>query len=195
MPYKELCCNLGIKYVSHDFDLYDGRGDVPGFRELDYVVPIHDIVCDITELIESNYDFALLTEVLEHVPDPVKALESSLRTLRKDGLMLVTVPLRSHIHQAPFFFASGLSPYFFFHHQETLGYRVIRCQVIGDQVDYLAREVPKLISSKGFWRLNWQHLCFKLIRKLARRIRTHMPQEILTSGGFSTFAIIQKVRN
>ncbi len=192
MPYKKICLDSGINYISHDFDLYDGTGSFPGLRESNYVVPSHDVVCDITELEESNFDFALMTEVLEHVPDPVRALESSLRTLKQNGIMLITVPLRSHIHQAPYFFSSGLSPYFFLQHSSRLGYEIIELYIIGDQVDYLAREVPKLISSTGFWRLNWQHLCFKLIRRMSGLLRKHLSQEVLTSGGFSTFAIIKK---
>ena len=191
MPFKHACQQFGISYTSHDFDSYKGGGGFPGYLELNYKVPKHDIVCDITELENMNFQYALLTEVLEHVPDPVMALASALRTLQKSGVLLVTVPLRSHIHQAPHYYGAGFSPYFFIHHQR-LGYEIISLEIIGDHLDYLAREVPKLVFVRGFWRIDFQHSLFRLITLMKKYLRNRISSEILTSGGFSTFAILRK---
>lgn len=43
------------------------------------------------------YDFAIMTDVIEHVQDPEKTLISVNRLLKKDGKTYITVPTRFHL--------------------------------------------------------------------------------------------------
>lgn len=52
-----------------------------------------EFICgDVGLLNNDNFDIVILSEVLEHVSKPEELLESSLKKLSDDGLMIVTVP-------------------------------------------------------------------------------------------------------
>ena len=55
----------------------------------------------------------LSTEMLEHVPDPVSVVREIARILRRDGTLILTAPLGSGIHQEPFHFYGGYTPYWY----------------------------------------------------------------------------------
>lgn len=42
---------------------------------------------------DSSFDIVLTSDVLEHVPDPVRALEETFRVLRPGGVHLMTIPI------------------------------------------------------------------------------------------------------
>lgn len=50
------------------------------------------------------FDSILCTEVLEHVPDPVAALQEMRRVTRTHGVLLLTVPLSEQLHEEPYDF-------------------------------------------------------------------------------------------
>lgn len=50
------------------------------------------------------FDCILCTEVLEHVPDPVIALQEMRRVTRPAGILLLTVPLSEQLHEEPYDF-------------------------------------------------------------------------------------------
>lgn len=63
-----------------------------------------DIICAASFLPFPNESFSsvLCTEVLEHVPDPNKAVNSIHRVLKRGGRALVTVPCWWPAHELPF---------------------------------------------------------------------------------------------
>jgi len=94
-----------------------GAGDSP-YRELfdhcDYLTvdwnqSVHsgalsaDVVSSATHIAlpDESVDAALLTQVLEHVPDPRAVLRDIHRILRSDGPLYVTVPLMWELHELP----------------------------------------------------------------------------------------------
>jgi len=112
-PYKHLFehCN----YKSHEFegnkDILDTfRGEMTKEKEWK-----HDYYGDITELPieDESFDYVLCTEVLEHVPEPLKAMKELTRICKKGGKIIITAPFTSGIHQEPNHFYSGFSPYFY----------------------------------------------------------------------------------
>lgn len=48
-------------------------------------------VCEM-EFRDSSFDFVVSTEVIEHTPDPRKAVREMHRVLKKDGVLVLTVP-------------------------------------------------------------------------------------------------------
>jgi len=74
-----------------------------------------DIVSDICAipLRDASFDVILCSEVIEHVAQPIDALMELARLLRPGGLLLVTAPLRSGLHQEPYHFYGGYTPYWY----------------------------------------------------------------------------------
>ncbi|MCW2954494.1 MAG: type 11 methyltransferase [Conexibacter sp.] len=94
-----------------------GAGDAP-YRELfahaeyvtvDWAESVHedasasDVIAsaDALPLGDGTFDAALLTQVLEHVPEPTRVLHELFRVLRPGGQVFVTAPLAWELHEAP----------------------------------------------------------------------------------------------
>ncbi len=63
-----------------------------------------DIVCDFTKRLpikSSSVDAILLSNVLEHIPEPQLLLKEISRVLKKDGELLLLVPFIIKLHQTP----------------------------------------------------------------------------------------------
>ena len=111
--YKKHCSHL--EYISQDFCQYDGTGDKQGLQTGQWDTSKIDIVCDIAHIpLESqSVDCVLCTEVLEHVPDPVAVLKELCRLVKEDGYLIVTAPITSLTHFAPYHFATGFNRYWY----------------------------------------------------------------------------------
>lgn len=88
-PYK----NLLLQYTNHvtSFDSEDRSGET-------------DVIGDIqsmTQLDDASFDTILCSQVLEHVPRPWDAMSELARILRPDGVLILSVPHLSVIHEAP----------------------------------------------------------------------------------------------
>jgi predicted SAM-dependent methyltransferase len=53
---------------------------------------------------DSNYDVALLSEVLEHLENPYDVLDEIYRILKSEGVLHITVPFMFHEHGSPYDF-------------------------------------------------------------------------------------------
>ncbi len=51
-----------------------------------------------------SFDTVTSTEVLEHVPDPLRALKEMRRVLRPSGVLIVSVPMHWPRHETPYDF-------------------------------------------------------------------------------------------
>lgn len=96
-------------YRTQDFTaLSDEQLRDGGYGQIDYVSEITAIPVK-----EDSFDVVLCTEVLEHVPDPVGAVKEMGRVLKPGGTLLLSAPLGSGIHQAPYHFYGGYTPYWY----------------------------------------------------------------------------------
>ena len=66
----------------------------------------NDMVCDLTDIpVEAErYDTVLLTQVLEHVPEPAAVLRELSRVLKHGGRLWATMPLFYEEHDQPYDF-------------------------------------------------------------------------------------------
>lgn len=94
------------EYRTHDFA--QEPETIGQYTELDYVSDILAIPVP-----DGSMDAVLCTEVLEHVPLPIEAVHELARILRPGGLLLLTAPLGSMIHQEPYHFYGGYSPFWY----------------------------------------------------------------------------------
>ena len=62
-----------------------------------------DLVADISRLplAANQFDVVVLTEVIEHVPDPIQIIREATRVLKKDGFLLITAPFMVGFHGSP----------------------------------------------------------------------------------------------
>ncbi len=144
LRYKKFCSHL--KYVSQDFAQYDGRGDGVGPHTGTWDQTKLDIVSDIVSIPrpDHSFDAIMCIEVLEHVPNPVKAIEEFSRLIKKGGFLIITSPFCSMTHMAPFHFATGFNKYFYTEHLEKNGFEIRDIVQNGDYYEYLAQEMRRL---------------------------------------------------
>lgn len=142
-PYRDACAHLA--YVSQDFAAYDGTGPT-GLHVEAFDATGVDIVCDIAAIPEpdGSFDAVLCTEVLEHVPDPLAALDEMARLVRPGGVLLVTAPFISLTHFAPYHYATGFSRYWYEHHLPARGFDIEEVTPNGDFFSVLGQEVRRL---------------------------------------------------
>lgn len=146
-PYRKLFehCN----YITQDFaQLKDDqlRG-LKGYNKL-------DIISDITNIpVESeSFDVIICTEVIEHVPEPIKAIAEFSRILKKDGKLLLTAPLGSGIHQEPFHFYGGYTPFWYRKFLSEYGFKCIEIESNRGFYSLLSQELIRLIMRAAPWR-------------------------------------------
>lgn len=148
-----------LNYVSQDFAQYTGaNGPIPneGLQNEVWDVSQIDIVSDITSIPEpdGSFDVILCSEVLEHVPEPTRALDEFARLLRPGGILISTAPFASIVHMAPYFFSTGFSKYWYEHNLKVRGFEIVELSANGDWYASLRQELFRL-GSEERKRGNW----------------------------------------
>ncbi len=83
-----------------------------------------DYVCDITDIpvSDESSDVIICTEVLEHVSEPIEVIKEFSRILRKNGRLYITAPLGCGLHQKPYIFYGGYTPFWYQHFLPMFGF-------------------------------------------------------------------------
>lgn len=79
-----------------------------GYGKIDFVSDIVNIPVK-----DNSFDLILCTEVIEHVPEPILAIKEISRILKPGGILLITAPLQSGLHQEPYHFYGGYTRYWY----------------------------------------------------------------------------------
>ena len=191
-PYREHILSLGFSYTSHDFEKYEGSGNFPGLQNAGWENKNHDIVSDILDIPLKKYNVIILTEVLEHVPDPIAALNKCSELLEKNGVLLVTVPFASRMHQAPFWFSAGLSPFWFEHHGPRVGLEIQKSQLLGNFYDMFMVEGQQFFGCFGIRKFNLGKIFYASAGMLRRFLEPRIPNPLLESGALGVFVVLSK---
>lgn len=141
--YKKFCSHLD--YTSQDFCEYTGEGDSAALQTGTFDTSQIDIVSDITSipLPDESFDAILCTEVIEHVPDPIKAIDELKRLLKKGGTLILTAPYSSLTHYAPYHFFSGFNKYFYTYYFKE-SFEIIELTSNGTYYDLIAQELRRI---------------------------------------------------
>jgi SAM-dependent methyltransferase len=141
---KKYCTHLN--YISQDFCQYEGVGDSKGLQTGSWETKHIDIVSDITKIPEPNssFDIILCSEVLEHLPNPLKALEELHRLLKTGGTLILSAPFCSLTHFAPFHYSTGFNRYFYEYHLDNLGFELDNISTNGNYFEYLGQELHRV---------------------------------------------------
>lgn len=142
--YKKFCTHL--IYVAQDFAEYDGIGDNVGLQTGKWDNSNLDIVCDITSIPEpdASFDVILCTEVFEHLPNPVLAIQEFSRLLKSGGQLIITAPFCSLTHFAPFHYSTGFNSYYYQKHFSDNGLKVLSMEANGNYFEFVAQEVRRI---------------------------------------------------
>jgi len=179
-------------YVAHDFKKLKQeqlQGET-GYGQIDVVSDI----CSIP-LPDQSFDAILCTEVLEHVRRPIEAMMELARLLRPAGLLLLTAPLRSALHQEPYHFYGGYTPYWYRYCLDSARFDRIEIRPVGglfrayaEEGLRVARYLCPLVSPKSVvkWCLTplWLALlpCLLLLAPLMSALDSLVPIAGCTVG-------------
>ncbi|SEI15147.1 Methyltransferase domain-containing protein [Methylobacterium sp. 275MFSha3.1] len=167
-------------YKSADFKQYEGLLD-PEKKEGLY--GIIDYVCDITDIpVDGNiFDCVISTEVLEHVPEPIKAVQEMVRVLKPKGDLFITAPLGSGLHQEPFHFYGGYTPHWYNYVAKRFGLEVIEIIPNRGSFSHYAQECLRVRN----WSPRYKHLLSEhvpaledLFGELLPRLLTELDEEV-----------------
>lgn len=142
LRFKPYCNHL--HYVSQDFGQYNGHGDGVGLQTNTWNNTKLDIVSDITQIPvdDESFDAILCTEVLEHVPNALAAIQEFYRILKPNGILFITAPFCSLTHFAPYHFG-GLNSYWYKHHLPEIGFAIVEISQNGSWFAFMAQELRR----------------------------------------------------
>lgn len=146
-PYRPLFAHC--RYETQDFA---GLGDTQlrhgGYGEIDYRCDIADV-----PVADAQFDAILCTEVLEHVADPAKVLREMARLLKPGGRLMLTAPLGSGIHQEPYHYYGGYTPYWYREFLGAAGFGNISVVANAGSFKFFAQEAIRFAQTTRPFRL------------------------------------------
>jgi len=154
-PYRDYFSHCNYKTQ----DLCKTPSTQGKYTEMDYI-------CDITDIpvAKESFDVVICSEVLEHVPEPIKAIEEFSRILRRGGRLFLTSPLGCGIHQEPYIYYGGYTPFWYQYFLPMYGF-----------------ENLKILPNCGF---------FKHYAQESRRFVKYLfPPHMTIAGKLSTFPL------
>ena len=103
----------------------------------------HDFECELHSIPkdDNTYDAVVLTQVLEHVPDPEAVLAEISRVLKPNGKLLLSVPLNGPLHGEPWH-------YFQFTHYglnqlaQKTGFQIAEIEKVGGAFWLIGKRLP-----------------------------------------------------
>ena len=151
---KPLCAHL--IYVSQDVCQYEGTGDAKGLQTGIWDTSKIDLICDIANVPQpdASFDAILCSEVFEHLPDALKALDEFARLLKSGGKLILTAPFASLVHFAPYHYATGFSRYWYEYHLPPRNFEIQELTPNGDWFSYTRQEMlrlPGMARRHGDW--------------------------------------------
>jgi SAM-dependent methyltransferase len=101
---------------------------------------------DITSipLPSGSVDAILCTEVLEHVEQPLAAIEEFARLLPEGGRLFLSVPAACRVHRVPTHYYGGYAPDFFERSLPTRGFRLDKLEPVGNWSQFMAHELGRV---------------------------------------------------
>jgi SAM-dependent methyltransferase len=89
---KELIRSKGYNYFGID---------ISSGPDVDAIVDITTDFNEISKIVEQKFDFIICMNVLEHVYEPIKALQNLARLIESGGYITIVVPLVWDLHSYP----------------------------------------------------------------------------------------------
>ncbi|MCW5649317.1 MAG: class I SAM-dependent methyltransferase [Ramlibacter sp.] len=144
-PYRGLFAHCN--YLTQDFCQLNDDQLVQGkYAPIDYVSDITAIPVE-----GGSVDVVLSTEVIEHVPEPILALAEMSRVLKPGGMLCLSAPLGSGLHQEPFHFYGGYTPHFYRRFLGALGFDRVEVISKGGSFGHFAQWLVWYFKAANPW--------------------------------------------
>ena len=138
-PYRALFAHCD--YKTQDFaQLKDAQLRHGGYAPIDFVSEAHAIPVP-----DASFDVILCTEVLEHVPEPIAVAREFGRIVAPGGRLILTAPLGSGIHQEPYHFYGGYTPYWYRQFLRQAGFGGITVTANAGTLRHVAQETIRFV--------------------------------------------------
>mgnify|MGYP003337717553 CR=1 FL=1 len=112
-----------------------------GYGQIDYVSDLTAIPVP-----DGSFGAVLCTEVLEHHPEPIKVVHELARLLQPGGILILTAPLGAGIHQEPYHFYGGYTPWWYERFLKSAGFEAIRIQSNEGTFRFFGQEAIRFIQ-------------------------------------------------
>jgi SAM-dependent methyltransferase len=139
-PYRTLFAHCD--YKTQDFgQLQDNQLRYGSYAPIDVVseasaIPVPD----------ASFDAIICTEVLEHVPEPIAVVREFGRIVAPGGRLILTAPLGSGIHQEPYHFYGGYTPYWYQRFLNEAGFDSIVIIANAGTLRHVAQETIRFVD-------------------------------------------------
>ena len=100
---------------------------------------------------DGQYDTVICSTVLEHVPRPFQAVKEMRRVLKKDGIILLSVPHMSRLHEIPHDYFR-FTEYGIREMLEKQGFTILQLDVSGSFLSFCAHQFSTVFVCL-FWRV------------------------------------------
>jgi SAM-dependent methyltransferase len=148
-PYRHLFTHC--EYCSQDLaPLRDDQLRHGGYGQLDYVSDLTAIPVP-----DASFGAILCTEVLEHHPEPITVVRELARILKPGGRLILTAPLGSGIHQEPYHFYGGYTPWWYQRFLTDAGFDDIRIESNERSFRFFAQESLRFVTMTNPWIVNF----------------------------------------
>lgn len=184
LPFKDLLKDKVTSYDSLDF--------FPRTKEVTYVGDIQNM----SMIPEGKYDSAICLEVLEHIPDPFRAVREIYRVLGDHGMVIISVPHLSRLHEEPHDYYR-YTKYGLRYLLEQAGFKVIHLEQRGTLVSFLGHQIATLVLGIVWNVPIIRHIMWFLNRWLVTELSFYLDSKLKSSDIFAlgyTVVAIKQVR-
>lgn len=155
-----------------------------------------DFECDLTQELpfqDQEFDTIILSDVLEHIPEPEKLLQEMYRILRNEGKALINVPFFYWLHETPYdyyrYTEFGLR-----YLAESAGFKVVTLTAMGGFPEVLTDITAKFLQFRPVIGKPLAHLIQAITAGL---IKTKLGQTLSARTGkvfpLGYFMVVEKV--
>lgn len=115
-----------------------------------------DFVSDVTAIPvpDGSFGVVLCTEVLEHHPEPIRVVYELARILQPGGTLVLTAPLGSGIHQEPYHYYGGYTPWWYERFLKAAGFEKITVEPNEGSFRFFGQESLRFIQATSPWSTN-----------------------------------------
>jgi len=131
-------------------DLAPLRGDQlrdGEYGQIDYVSDLAAIPVP-----DSSFGAVLCAEVLEHHPEPIAVVKELARILKPGGRLILTAPLGSGIHQEPYHYYGGYTPWWYERFLKEAGFDNIKIESNEGSFRFFSQETIRFVQSSSPFR-------------------------------------------